>query len=230
MTAKIITVAQQKGGAGKTTLAIHLATAFAKRGYSTLLFDTDPQGTATQWHSRRRGKEMGLISTSGWRLSKDLNMAMPENDIIIIDTPPHTESEAKEAIRAADLVLLPMQPSPADLWAMQETFSMVTKLERPALSVLTRVVSRASNVGSIRQKLALLDVPCAENSLGNRVIFADAMAEGKTVLDITGSNPSADEVNALMREICMNHLNIDLKKEPESQGKIAKLLRFKKVS
>lgn len=228
MSARIITVAQQKGGAGKTTLAIHLATAFAQRGYSTILFDTDPQGTASQWHGRRRNKEMGLIATSGWRLSKDLNMARGENDIIIIDSPPHTESEAKEAIRAADLVLMPMQPSPADLWAMQETYDMVKKEDRPCMAVLSRVVARASNAGEIRKKLMMLDIPCAEASFGNRVLFADSMAEGKTVLDC-GQNVCADEVNALMREMCMNYLGIELKKAP-SQSALGKLLRFRKVS
>src|SRR4051812_38021831 len=113
MPAYVITVAQQKGGVGKSTLAAHLAVAFAQQGYSTMLFDTDPQGTCTHWHAQRKKDDIGLIATSGWRLTRDLSMAREANDIIIIDTPPHAEMDIKVSVRAADLVIVPIQPSPA---------------------------------------------------------------------------------------------------------------------
>lgn len=200
MAGLVITVAQQKGGAGKTTLAIHLAAAFAKMGKSTLLFDTDPQGTCRNWHALRKASDIGLIATSGWRLTKDLQMAVDNNDIVVIDSPPHAEMDAKAAIRAADLVILPLQPSPADLWAVRETAKMVAGEKRPALAVLNRVVPRASITDEIRAKLALMDIEVAETAIGSRVIFATSMEKGNTVLD-EGKNPSADEVMALAQEI-----------------------------
>jgi chromosome partitioning protein len=200
MSGVVITVAQQKGGAGKTTLAIHLAAAFAKLGKSTLLFDTDPQGTCRQWHAARKGDDIGLIATSGWRLGKDLAMARDNNDVIIIDSPPHAELDAKVTIRSADLVVLPIQPSPADLWAIRETVKIVTDEKKPCLVVLNRVVPRAGITDEVRDKLMLMDIPTAKTTIGSRVLFAQTMNEGKTVLDV-GKNPSADEVMALVKEI-----------------------------
>ncbi|PIZ30984.1 MAG: cobyrinic acid a,c-diamide synthase, partial [Alphaproteobacteria bacterium CG_4_10_14_0_8_um_filter_53_9] len=138
MPAYVITIAQQKGGVGKSTLASHLAVAFSKMGYSTMLFDTDPQGTTTHWHAQRKKSDIGLMATSGWRLTRDLAMAKESNDIIIIDTPPHAEMDIKVSTRAADLVLVPIQPSPADLWAVKETFSTITSESRNSLAVLNR--------------------------------------------------------------------------------------------
>ncbi|MFZ2619677.1 MAG: ParA family partition ATPase [Alphaproteobacteria bacterium] len=201
MSAHVITVAQQKGGSGKTTLAIHLAVAFAKQGYSTMLFDTDPQGTASHWHANRKAGDIGLIATSGWRLTRDLAMAKEANDIIIIDTPPHAEMDIKVSTRAADMVLVPLQPSPADVWAVRETMNTVAGESSHAMVVLNRVVPRANITAETEAKLKMMDIPVAKTQLGSRVLFAAAMETGMTVLD-GFKNPSMDEVDALVGEIC----------------------------
>lgn len=200
MSAHVITVAQQKGGSGKTTLAIHLAVAFAKKGLSTMVFDTDPQGTLSHWHAQRKVGDIGLIATSGWRLTRDLAMAREANDIIIIDTPPHAEMDIKVSTRAADMVVVPLQPSPADLWAVKETMNTVAAESCHSMVVLNRVVPRAMITNEIKKKLALLDIPVAKTSLGNRVLYAGSMETGETVLD-QSSNPATFELNNLVREI-----------------------------
>lgn len=200
MSAHVITVAQQKGGSGKTTLAIHLAVAFAKQGLSTMLFDTDPQGTLSHWHAERKQNDVGLIATSGWRLTRDLAMAREANDIIVIDTPPHAEMDIKVSTRAADLVMVPLQPSPADLWAVKETMNTVAGESTHAMVVLNRVVARANITQDIKNKLTALDVPFAKTELGSRVLFAGAMEHGMTVVD-GFQNPSAKEVDALVKEV-----------------------------
>lgn len=200
MSAHVITLAQQKGGVAKTTLAIHLAAAFAKQGYSTMLFDTDPQGTASHWHAQRKQPDIGLIATSGWRLTRDLAMAREANDIIIIDTPPHAEMDIKVATRAADMVLVPIQPSPADLWAVKETMNTVAGEASNAMVVLTRVVARANITKDIKEKLSVMDVKVADTEIGNRVLFAASMEAGLTVLDGM-KNPSQMEVDGLVSEI-----------------------------
>lgn len=200
MSAHVITLAQQKGGVAKTTLAIHLAAAFAKQGYSTMLFDTDPQGTASHWHAQRKQADIGLIATSGWRLTRDLAMAREANDIIIIDTPPHAEMDIKVATRAADLVLVPVQPSPADVWAVKETMNTVAGEASNSMVVLTRVVHRANITKDVKAKLSMMDINVAESEIGNRVLFAASMETGMTVLD-GFKNPSQTEIDGLVQEV-----------------------------
>ncbi|MFZ2587351.1 MAG: ParA family partition ATPase [Alphaproteobacteria bacterium] len=200
MPAYVITVAQQKGGVGKSTLAAHLAVAFAEMGYSTMLFDTDPQGTCAHWRAQRKKDDIGLIATSGWRLTRDLSMAREANDVIVIDTPPHAEMDIKVSTRAADLVVVPIQPSPADLWAVKETINTITGESRNAMVVLNRVIPRANITHEIREKLMQMDVPVAETEIGNRVMFAASMENGLTVLD-GFANPSQVEIMAFVKEI-----------------------------
>lgn len=198
MPAVVITVAQQKGGVGKSTLAAHLAVAFAQQGYSTMLFDTDPQGTCTHWHAQRKKGDIGLVATSGWRLTRDLSMARESNDIIVIDTPPHAEMDIKVSVRAADMVLVPIQPSPADVWAVRETFNTISGESRQCMVVLNRVVHRANITEETKQKLMQLEIPVAEQEIGNRVLFAASMESGLTVLD-GFANPSQIEITNLVR-------------------------------
>lgn len=200
MPAYVITVAQQKGGVGKSTLAAHLAVAFAQQGYSTMLFDTDQQGTCTHWHAQRKSNDIGLIATSGWRLTRDLSMARESNDVIIIDTPPHAEMDIKVSVRAADLVVVPIQPSPADVWAVKETFNTISSESRQCMVVLNRVIQRANITIETKQKLQQLDIPVAETEIGNRVLFAASMESGLTVLD-GFANPSQIEIMNLVRDI-----------------------------
>ncbi len=227
MSAHVITLAQQKGGVAKTTLAIHLAAAFAKQGYSTMLFDTDPQGTASHWHAQRKQADIGLIATSGWRLTRDLAMAREANDIIIIDTPPHAEMDIKVATRAADLVLVPVQPSPADVWAVKETMNTVAGEASNSMVVLTRVVHRANITKDVKTKLAMMDVKVAESEIGNRVLFAASMETGMTVLD-GFKNVSQTEVDGLVQEVS-TMLGLKAKKTTTSET-TTKVTKAKKTT
>lgn len=218
MTAYVITVAQQKGGPGKSTLSTHLAVAFAQLGYSTMLFDTDPQGTSTHWHAQRKNNDVGLVATSGWRLTRDLAMAKETNDIIIIDTPPHAEMDIKVSTRAADLVLVPMQPSPADLWAVRETFATIRGESRQCLVVLNRVIHRANITHEIKQKLQLMEIPVADTEIANRVLFAASMESGLTVLD-GFANPAQTDILGLVREIAAK-IGLTLKVKPSKSDAV----------
>lgn len=206
----IITIAQQKGGAGKTTLAAQLAVALAADDLSVATLDADPQGSLSLWYAARSaslGERNTIIHApvQGWRLKKEAERYAAECDIVIIDSPPHAESEATIAIRAADLVLVPLQPSPLDVWACRPTIKTAQDEGSQALIVLNRVPPRTKLTAAIAGKLDELGANTAKTALGSRVGYAASLMEGKGVVETeSASSPAAKEIRALLKEI-MKH-------------------------
>lgn len=201
--AKVITVAQQKGGAGKTTVAAHLAVALYQRGNRVAVIDIDPQGSLGHWHSIRE-KAFGegytglsFSSLSGWRVGSEVARLRKTQDFIIIDSPPHTETEARTAIRSADLIIVPVQPSPTDLWATKATLDLAKAEKIPVRVVMNRVNNNSKLAQTIADELPEL----AETALGNRVLFAAALMEGRSATEVDPTSQAAKEVKALVKEI-----------------------------
>jgi len=206
MAAKILTVAQQKGGAGETTLAAQLAAAWTLQGQRVAILNIDPQGSLAGWYAAREdhateADPLTLSQVGGWRIGKSLDDMRADFDVIVIDSPPHAETEARIAVRAADLVLVPIQPSPMDVWATQETLDLANKEKTDLLVVLNRVPPRGRVVEVIRGQLAEKKLPTAQTTVGNRIAFAASMLEGKGVVESHRRSPAADEVHALADEI-----------------------------
>lgn len=203
MSHKVITIAQQKGGAGKTTLAAHLAVAWSQRGRRVAAIDVDPQGSLTQWHAIREQRfgegytGINFSAISGWRVGSEVARLKKSHDIVIIDSPPHTETEARTAIRNADLILVPVQPSPTDLWATKATLELAMAEKIPLKIVLNRVAANSRLAGIIAAELPQL----SPNTLGNRVIFAASLLEGRGVTEVEPNSPAAKEIKALAEEI-----------------------------
>lgn len=206
MTGRIITIAQQKGGAGKTTLAAQLAVGLLESGASVATIDIDPQGSLSLWYAARMsslGAKNTLIHSQiqGWRLKKEAERLVDEVDFVIIDAPPHTETEATIAIREANLVLIPMQASPMDLWASRPTVKTAQDEGTDSLIVLNRVDTRTKLNSTIQDKLTELDTKVAKAMLGNRVAYASSMMEGKGVIETESSSAAAKEIKALIKEL-----------------------------
>lgn len=203
MSHKIITIAQQKGGAGKTTIASHLAVAFSQKGKRVTAIDIDPQASLTKWHQLREEKfgegytGMQFASVSGWRLHNEIASAKQNSDLIIIDSPPHTQTETKTAIRAADLVIIPAQPSPTDLWATDSTMEIVSNERIPHRILLNRVVFGANLTKQISGEFSKV----MDTRIGNRISFASAMMDGRTVTEFLPSSIAAYEIKQLLKEI-----------------------------
>lgn len=212
---KTITIAQQKGGAGKTTLAVQLATAFLAAGKKVATVDIDPQASLTQWFTVRsqnlRNKNLLLHTpVTGWRLQAEVDRLVREYDFVIIDSPPHTETDAKISIRIADLVLIPVQPSPVDIWATKPTLEIAAKEKVQVKLILNRVSKRSKLAKSMHDKLSEYGAEIATTQLGNRIKFAEAMVRGLGVVEMGKSSTAYQEVVDLANEVA-NDLEISLK-------------------
>lgn len=207
MAGTVLTVAQQKGGAGKTTLAAQLATTWAAQGLRVAVVDIDPQGSLSAWHALRldrlgaEGTGLGFSAVQGYRSAREIERLAEQHDMVVVDSPPHAETEARIAVRAATLVLVPVQPSPLDVWATGATFEMVRREGRPACVVFNRVPPRALLVQDVADRIRALEVRSAAASLGNRVAFAASMDLGLGAVEHEPSGRAAEEIAALAEEI-----------------------------
>jgi chromosome partitioning protein len=184
--ALVITVAQQKGGAGKTMLAANLAAAWAPTARVALL-DIDPQRSLKRWHALRvaNGKAAPLMfsDVSGWRLGGEIDRLRKEADIILIDTPPHIDTDATRAIRAASLVLIPVQPSPPDLWAAEGTLALAATERRRVALLMNRAPAKSRLRTAIETEITGRRLTLLEPALGNRAAYALAFSQGMGVTE-----------------------------------------------
>lgn len=202
----IITIAQQKGGAGKTTLAAQLAAAYLSQGRKVATVDIDPQGSLTKWAEVRRAElgdddKLRHVQASGWRSPREVEQLAKAYDYVIVDSPPHAETEARLAIRVADMIVVPVQPSPMDIWASQATLQLARAENVPVLIVANRVPARSSMADGILANLDQLGAPVARVQLGSRIAFAESMLNGRGVVESHRLSSAADEISGLAREI-----------------------------
>ena len=202
----VVTIAQQKGGAGNSTLAAHLAVAWAGQHRKVAVIDIDPQASLVAWYAERKGTLNGkagldFAATTGWRTAAEVERQAKSHDVVIIDSRPHAETEARLAVRAANLVLVPVQPSPMDVWATRPTLDLAKAERVPALLILNRVPPRANLTEAMLAKLDELGVGVAATRVGNRVALATSMAEGRGITETEPSSRAGQEIAALAEEI-----------------------------
>ncbi len=207
----IIGLLNQKGGVGKTTIAVHLADALARMKYKVLLVDADPQGSSLDWAAARQGKPLfavaGLPKAS---IHKELPALAADFDMVVIDGPPRVYDVARAAIMASDLVLIPVQPSPYDVWAAKEVVDLINEatVYRPELKrafVINRKIVNTALGRDVVDALCEYEVPVLESSICQRVALAESAANGQTVFETAPDNPAAKEIKQLVQEILRLH-------------------------
>lgn len=175
---KILTIANRKGGAGKSTCAAHLAVEAAKRGLKTILIDLDPQKTLETWWKKRKEDNPFLTDIDPQKI-EDVMVYLNEHDfdLCIIDTPGDTSINAASGLKVADLVLIPTKPTAPDLQAIGRTIATIKTLGKEYVFIVTQVVARTKLALQATAILSEFGVVTPEN-LGNRVAYANAMAAG----------------------------------------------------
>lgn len=207
MAARVVTVAQQKGGAGKTTLAAHLAVAWLMAGRRVAVVDIDPQASLSRWYEMRAGAREGAtglthVQIAGWRTQREIERLLPGHDVVVIDSPPHAETDARIAVRAAHLLLVPVQPSPLDLWATRPTLDLGLAEKVPAaLLVFNRVPARSRLADELAERAAGLGAGVAASRIGNRTGLASAMMMGAGITETEPRSRAAAEISALAEEL-----------------------------
>ena len=198
----VITVAQQKGGTGKTTLAANLGAALAPTRRVALL-DIDPQHSLAHWHAirPRTAAKLNFSDVSGWRVTSELDRLKATHDVVVVDSPPQVDTDSRLAIRGADLVLIPVQPSPPDIWAAEGTLRLAAAEKREAAMVLNRVPSSGKLRGKMTALLQRDGRPLLTATVGNRTCFAAAFAEGLSVTEVAPRSLAANELRGLLNEL-----------------------------
>ena len=209
MFSKVITIAQQKGGTGKTTLAVHLALAFIKyHNLKIAIIDTDPQGSLGKWFMIRTeknisNKNLTFKTASLWGAQYESKSLKKDHDIIIIDTPPKIESDARPAIEAADLVLIPVAPSHVDFWATEAIIDIAKKAKRKILIQINRANHRSKLISETLEYINSLKVKATDTLIGHRQIFVSSMGIGKTAVEKQRSGKAIEEIKDISNQILL---------------------------
>jgi chromosome partitioning protein len=202
----VIAVLNQKGGAGKTTIATHLARALQLEGAEVILIDSDPQGSARDWAAVREDQPLPVVGIDRPTIERDLK-ALGKKDYVIIDGAPQAADLAVSAIKAADFILIPVQPSPYDIWATADLVELVksrieiTDGKLKAAFIVSRAI-KGTKIGlEIADALNGYGLPVLKSRITQRVLYPSTAAAGTTVLDAEPDSDAANECKALVAEI-----------------------------
>lgn len=200
---RTVAIISQKGGAGKTTLALNLAGAAEVSGLQTVIVDLDPQASAKSWHDQRNGEAPLVISSHASRLPEVIHTSTKHGvDLCIIDTAPHSEATALAAARAADLVLIPCRPAVFDLRAIASSVDLAHIAKKPALVVINATPPRGPLADQAAEAIQAYGVPIAETRVAQRIAFVHSLTARKTVLEYEPHGAAAREITALCTLIC----------------------------
>jgi chromosome partitioning protein len=200
---KTVSIISQKGGAGKTTLAIHLAVAAELAGKSAAIIDLDPQASAAGWSDHRGKERPAVVSAQASRLEQVLEAARKAKaDLAIIDTAPHSESSALASAKASDLILIPCRPAILDLRAIHTTIELASLAKKPAAVVLNCVPARGSLAADAEEAIEHYGSAVCSVRIGHRAVFVHSLTEGLSALEFEPGGKGDREIKQLYKWVC----------------------------
>ena len=195
---KTIAIVSQKGGSGKTTLALHLAVASASEGRNTAVIDLDPQASSANWSDRRNKELPVVLSAHASRLRREIQRVEEiGGEMLYVDTAPHSDSAALEAARTADLVLIPCRPAILDLEAITNTLAFLRTTGTPVLVVLNAIAATGQDAHEAEAALSAHQVETCPVRLGRRIAFARALVAGQAAQEYEPGGKAAHEIAML---------------------------------
>lgn len=199
---KVIAFAAQKGGSGKTTLALHVAVEYARAGQRVALLDTDPQGSAAMWGGLRDTDDITVVPVAAGELAAVMADAASDGyDVVILDTPPHANISLAMTLRHATLAVLPFKPSPLDLATLDNLLEKVKAGHVPAVAVISAAPMRAAEITPMRQALEAGGLPVLDTVIHDLMPFRRSIGIGQSVAEFDPKGRAAMEIRALRREI-----------------------------
>lgn len=218
---KTISIISQKGGAGKTTLALNLAGAAEESGHRSVVVDLDPQASAKSWHDHRQKDTPVVISAQASRINDVLDTARRNGaDICIIDTAPHSETAALAAARAADLILIPCRAGILDLRGIASSVDLVQLAKRPALVVLNAVPPRGGLPDQAEEAIKPYGVQVSSARITQRAVFNHSLTAGQTAVEFEPEGVAAEEIRVLYKLAC-KQAGMVARKQSVKEGKTA---------
>ena len=198
---KVISLLSQKGGSGKTTIAVHLAVTAMLENHRVLLIDTDPQKSVEAWFDARVNKQPEIVIAHASDVTTVLEAAKKEVDYVIIDTMPHTSSASSLIGNLSDLILIPCQPTPFDISAIKNTVSIVKAREKKALIVINRAPHRAPEVEEARELLKNHNVDIFPGLISDRRSYFRAVTQGLAVNEFEPRGRATQEIKNLWQYV-----------------------------
>ena len=203
----VIALVGNKGGAGKTTLCVNLASALAARA-PTLILDADPQHSSLQWRTLSDSDDAVSVADAVDDVADAVNRVSGEYRYVVVDCPPSVHAaQTGEALAISDLALIPVQPSPLDIWATVHIEDKIADARErnpglQAMLVINQLEPRTKLSQLMRQALAELSLPAAQTAIRRRMAYRSSVLEGRTVLDQgKRGEAAAEEIQQLIEEV-----------------------------